>query len=245
MSGLRIDNLKVAYGENRVFDGFGISFEQNTVNVILGGSGVGKTTLLNVIAGLVPYSGSVSGADDNISYIFQKDRLIPAISVYKNLDLVLRNKIKDKNERKEKIEKMLVELEILSERDKLPTALSGGQAQRVSMARAFLYPSDILLMDEPFKALDIGLKSRLFSAFDKLLAESPKTVVFVTHDVEECLFAADRYFVLGGSPADVVLSGEIAVGRKQRKADMPELVSARARLFGVLGAYGSDGGAEN
>lgn len=223
MSGLRIDNLKVAYGENRVFDGFGISFEQNTVNVILGGSGVGKTTLLNVIAGLVPYSGSVSGADDNISYIFQKDRLIPAISVYKNLDLVLRNKIKDKSERKEKIENMLAELEILSERDKLPTAISGGQAQRVSMARAFLYPSDILLMDEPFKALDIGLKSRLFSAFDKLLAKSPKTVVFVTHDVEECLLPRTDILFSAGLPRTLCFRGRLPSAENKEKPICPNL----------------------
>ena len=163
MDGIEIRGLTIAYGEKRIFDGLDLSLRGGAVNVVLGSSGVGKTTLLNAVAGLVPHGGSIDMPQGGISYIFQKDRLIPGISVRKNLDLVLRSKIADKNERREKIDEVLRRLEISDQADKYPSELSGGQAQRVSMARAFLYPSSVLLMDEPFRALDLGLKLRLMA----------------------------------------------------------------------------------
>lgn len=237
MSGsFQISNLTVAYDGKTVFKDFSATFEKGRVNVILGGSGVGKTTLLNAVCKLVPYDGSITETSGGISYIFQKDRLIPTISVYKNLDLVLKSKIKDKAERKNRIENMLEKLEIASECDKLPSELSGGQAQRVSMARAFLCPSEILLMDEPFRAMDVGLKIRLVGALNALLAEYPRTVLFVTHDVEECLLAADTYTVLGGSPARIVAGGKISLHRAGRVGSEEELSSVRKELLSVLTA---------
>lgn len=238
MADIVIENLRVAYGGNVVFDGMDMTLKDGAVNVILGGSGVGKTTLLNAVSGLVPHGGTIRGADVGISYIFQKDRLIPSISVYKNLDLVLKNKIADKRERRVLIENMLAKLEILSEIDKFPGQLSGGQAQRVSMARAFLYPSGLLLMDEPFRALDAGLKIRLLREFGALLADSPRTVVFVTHDIEECLLAADAYFVLEGAPASIALHGVIDVPRGERKPSDAALASVRGALLKTLTGEG-------
>lgn len=237
MNGIRdiaVKGLEVAYGDRVVFAGFDAVFDGGKVSVILGGSGVGKTTLLNAVAGLVPYGGKIDGADCDVSYIFQKDRLIPHFSVYKNLDLVLKRKIPDKNERRRLIDAMLEKLEISDERDKLPRQLSGGQAQRVALARAFLYPSEILLMDEPFRALDHALKLRLAEQFRLLEKESPRTVIFVTHDIEECLLFADRYFVLAGAPANVVLTGEIAIPQEDRKAGGEETGAARAALYAAL-----------
>lgn len=96
MSDIVVSNLKCGYGDKVIFDGFDVTFKENAINVVLGGSGVGKTTLLNVLAGLKTYDGEISNVDGEVSYIFQKDRLIPTISVYKNLDLILRSVYKDK-----------------------------------------------------------------------------------------------------------------------------------------------------
>lgn len=237
---ITVKGLAVAYGDRVVFDGFDAAFAGGKVSVVLGGSGVGKTTLLNAVAKLIPYGGEVNGADGDVSYIFQKDRLIPHLSVYKNLDLVLRAKISDKNERRKRIDEMLARLEILSERDKLPRGLSGGQAQRVALARAFLYPSEILLMDEPFRALDYALKLRLFEQFSALEKESPRTVIFVTHDIEECLLLADDYYVLGGSPARITLSGSADIPREERKAGDTAAGEVRAALYDALSDKGGE-----
>ena len=163
-------------------------------------------------------------------------RLIPSISVHKNLDLVLRGVIRDKAERKERIAEMLKRLEIGDKAGKYPTELSGGESLRVAMARAFLFPSDVLLMDEPFRALDIGLKFRLLRALEGLLASSPRTVIYVTHDVDECVLAADRWTVLAGSPARVAAEGRVKVLRGERTLDVPDIAATRAEIFALLAA---------
>ena len=234
MSGVYVKGLRVAYDDKVIFENFDIDFQEGGINVILGGSGVGKTTLLNVLAGLVPYDGEVRGCEDGVSYIFQKDRLIPTISVYKNLDLVLRNEIKDKNKRKEEIDKILSLLEIEGEGKKLPTQLSGGQAQRAAMARAYLYPRKVLLLDEPFKALDTALKSRLLAKLVELNEREGRTVIFVTHAIDECLLCADKFFVLSSNPVRVSLAGNIKSDKKTRKLNDAESNEIRERLLEAI-----------
>ena len=234
MSAITVKNLCVKYGEQVVFDSFDATFEKGKINVILGGSGVGKSTLIGAIAGLVEHDGDVEGVDGGISYIFQKDRLIPSISVYKNLDLVLKSVYKDKEERKKRIEEMLEILEITECRDKRPNEISGGQAQRACMARAFLYPSEVLLMDEPFKALDTALRHRLFEWLFRLCEISPKTIIFVTHAIDECLLSADKYMVIGGKPANIVLEGKIDTDKRTRKLTDTNLVDIRNSLLGAI-----------
>lgn len=234
MSVVKIENLNVEYNSKPIFRNFSVSFCENSINVILGGSGVGKTTLLNVLSGLKDYDGVISGTDKGVSYIFQKDRLIPSISVYKNLDLILRAAEKDKSVRKKRIDDMLKILEISEQRDKLPSQLSGGQAQRVAMARAFLYPAEALLLDEPFRALDTALKSRLLTALCELNETNPRTVIFVTHAIDECLLAADCFYVLGGSPAEIICEGKIELPKNMRTIADERLNTPRNTLLRAL-----------
>ena len=241
MSDVSIKNLKCAYGEKTVFDGFDVTFAENKINVVLGGSGVGKTTLLNVLAGLKAFEGEVSGVDGGVSYIFQKDRLIPTISVYKNLDLILRGVCKDRHERKKAIENMANLVEISDVLHSLPSEISGGQAQRVAMARAFLYPSKVLLLDEPFKALDTALKSRLIKQLIALNRIEPRTVVFVTHAIDECLLCADEYFVFAKNPVEIVLDGKIESDKTERTLYDEDLQAHRNRLLCTLAGKSDEG----
>jgi NitT/TauT family transport system ATP-binding protein len=230
---LKIENLSLSYGENKVFYGLDLSFEEGSINVILGASGVGKTSLLNCIAGLLPFEGSIEG-NNRVSYMFQSDRLIGEITVQDNLELVLRKDIKDKTLRRAKIKDILETLEIGDSARKLPSELSGGQAQRVAMARAYLYPADILLMDEPFKSLDTALKARLLSNLVALNKKIPRTVVFVTHMIDECLMSGDRAIILSGNPAAVTFDEKIEASEKRTLSD-ENLQGVRARLLTALG----------
>lgn len=234
MRDICVKNLTCSYEQKTIFENFSVTFEQGKINVILGGSGVGKTTLLNAIAGIKTYEGQIEGCEGGVSYIFQKDRLIPSISVYKNLDLILKDVIKDKTERKKMIEQTADELEISDVLKSLPSKISGGQAQRVSMARAFLYPSDVMLLDEPFKALDTALKTRLIKQFAALQTKKQKTVVFVTHAIDECLLLADDYFVFDDSPVDIVLQGSIDSQKSERKLTDKNLEAERNMLLAAL-----------
>lgn len=234
MSDIRVKNFTCSYEQKTIFDNIDVTFEQGKINVILGGSGVGKTTLLNAIAGIKSYEGQIEGCEDGVSYIFQKDRLIPSISVYKNLDLILKGVVKDKVERKRMIEQTAVDLEIFDVLKSLPSEISGGQAQRVSMARAFLYPSDVMLLDEPFKALDTALKTRLIKQFAALQEKKNKTVVFVTHAIDECLLLADDYFVFDDAPVKIVLQGKINSKKSERKLTDKALEETRNSLLQAI-----------
>ena len=237
MSNLVIKDLNISYEDKVIFDSFNIEFEEKKVNVILGPSGIGKTTLLNSIAGILPYSGEIIGNDGGVSYIFQKDRLIPSISIYKNLDLIINAIFKDKKERAKKIDEMLELLEISDCKNKYPTQLSGGQLQRVAIARAFLYPSDVLLLDEPFKALDSSLKYRLIRELLKINSINPKTMIFVTHAIDECLLTADNIFVLDNSPASIIYSESISSNQLDRKLSDEDLDSIRKKLLNINENY--------
>lgn len=234
MSDIRVKNFTCSYEQKTIFDNFDVTFEQGKINVILGGSGVGKTTLLNAIAGIKSYEGQIEGCEGGVSYIFQKDRLIPSISVYKNLDLILKGVVKDKAERKTMIEQTADDLEISDVLKSLPSEISGGQAQRVSMARAFLYPSDVMLLDEPFKALDTALKTRLIKQFAALQEKKNKTVVFVTHAIDECLLLADDYFVFDDAPVKIVLQGKINSKKSERKLTDKALEETRNSLLQAI-----------
>ena len=234
MKDIIIKNFSCSYEQKTIFQNFDVTFEQGKINVVLGGSGVGKTTLLNAMASLKSYDGSIEGCEGGVSYIFQKDRLRPSISVYKNLDLVLKAVVKDKRVRKETIESTAETLEISDVLNSLPSELSGGQAQRASMARALLFPSDVLLLDEPFKALDTSLKARLINKFVALQRQSKKTVVFVTHAIDECLLCADNYFVFAANPVEVVLKGSILSEKQERKLTDKNLEDTRNQLLKAL-----------
>ncbi|MCM1557094.1 MAG: ABC transporter ATP-binding protein [Anaeroplasma bactoclasticum] len=177
------------YDEKVIFDHFNLEFPKDKITCILGESGVGKTTLLNMISGLTSYNGKIE-VDGKISYIFQEPRLILSLTVKENL------KFTSPEVTDEQIDEILLRLEILDKKDTYPAKLSGGEAQRVSIARAFLFDAPIILMDEPFSSLDLSLKYKLISYFSNLWNANKKTVVFVTHDIDEAVLLAEDILVL-------------------------------------------------
>lgn len=216
MKDIIFKNFSFSYPDKEIYKNFNTVFPGGKINVVLGASGVGKTTLLNALTGLSGFDGEIENMPKNVSYIFQSDRLVKTISVEKNLDFVLKNAISDKTARKNAIYDMAKLLEISDVLKRLPTEISGGQAQRVQMARAFLYPSEVMLLDEPFKGLDVSLKTRLIKKFLELWGRDGRTVVLVTHDVYDALLMGDKVFVLSGSPADIVYETELTVEKSER-----------------------------
>lgn len=216
MKDIIFKNFSFSYPDKEIYKNFNAVFFGGKINVVLGASGVGKTTLLNALTGLSGFDGEIENMPKNVSYIFQSDRLVKTISVENNLDFVLKNAIPDKTARKNVIYDMAKLLEISDVLKRLPTEISGGQAQRVQMARAFLYPSEVMLLDEPFKGLDVSLKTRLIKKFLELWGRDGRTVVLVTHDVYDALLMGDKVFVLSGSPADIVYETELTVEKSER-----------------------------
>ena len=184
---IEFKNVSKFYGENAVYKNFNFSIEEGAVTCILGESGSGKTTLLNMLAGLTPYLGEITPRV-KCSYVFQEPRLVPSLTVLGNLCLVCRDA--------DRIRTMLAAVGLEGREGAYPRELSGGQAQRVSLAPAFLYPSEVILMDEPFSSLDIALKVKMAALFLGLWRSEKRTAVFVTHEVDEAAMLANRVVVL-------------------------------------------------
>ena len=187
-----------------VLDDITIDFPANKTTCILGPSGCGKTTLLNIIAGILNKDrGEVVGFENkNISFVFQEDRLIEWKNVKDNISFVLKEK-KDKNEIETIVDKYLKLVNLEEYKYYYPRRLSGGMRQRISILRAFAYPSDLLLMDEPFKSLDINNKHIVMDFFKELKDKGNRTSILVTHDVEEAINLADSIVILSDKPTKV------------------------------------------
>lgn len=202
---LELHHISKSYGSLEVLNDLSIDFLEARINCILGPSGCGKTTLLNIIAGLSrPDQGGLNGfTGKEISYIFQEDRLLPWKSVKENIRFILQSKYTGA-ELERIIQKniSLIELEKFSEY--FPGQLSGGMKRRVSIARAFSYPSEIVLLDEPFKGIDISLKQNLMMSIQYLWESDRRTLIYVTHDIEEALSMGHRIFIFSGRPAEVI-----------------------------------------
>lgn len=180
-------NVTKKYGNLSVYSGFSLDIKEGEITCILGESGSGKTTLLNMMARLTEYTGEITPVR-KYSYVFQEPRLVQNLTVRGNLKLVCSDD--------DKISRMISAVELSDKADAYPVTLSGGQARRVSLARAFLYPSDAILMDEPFSSLDLRIKLKIARLFLDLWKAERRTAVFVTHDTDEALMLANRIVVI-------------------------------------------------
>lgn len=203
LENLQVNNLWLKRGSHQIFSDFSISFEAGKVTALLAASGAGKTSLLDYIAGLLePNQGSISGVGP-VSYLFQEPRLLPWYSLKKNVMLPIESLL-GKEVARQRSYDFLEAVELEEKSDSLPEHCSGGQRQRCAIARAFAFPSTILLMDEAFQAQDVKLKLHLMELTERLLEQEKRTALLVTHDVSEALALAHRVVVLTGSPLQVV-----------------------------------------
>ena len=180
-----LENITVNFDDKTVLENLSYKFCDNTVYALMGESGCGKTTILNVISGLVkPINGSISIDNDRISYVFQEPRLYDWLSATDNVALVM--DIPKKNAR-DKAKEILSALGLADSLSLFPFEMSGGMKQRVSIARALAYSPDVLLLDEPFKALDD--ETRLNTAKYIFSVMNGKTVIMVTHDERDVIYS--------------------------------------------------------
>lgn len=199
---LQIKDLSVSQEEKKLFSDFSLELKSNQIIGIKGPSGKGKTTLLNCIADVLPkdntfvITGSIQKKSNiKISYVFQEHRLIPFISVLKNVMLPL-EKIMTNDEAEQIAINYLKEFELLYKKDNFPNELSGGEKQRVSLARAFAYPSDLLLMDEPFQSQDLQKKQKLIMMTKNILQKESRAIIFVSHSEDELEQLCEKTFLL-------------------------------------------------
>jgi len=203
-------NLSFKYNEKPLFDNLNMSFgEDGKPLVILGPSGSGKTTLLKLLAGLLkPHGGEICFSTGEVApktaFMFQEPRLLPWFSVLGNVSLPLEKDF-GKEEGRARARHFLSLVGLAEKEGAYPLELSGGEAQRVSIARAFAWPAPVLLMDEPFQSLDIPLRISLMDLTLQLLEEEKRLLVAVTHNPDEAVYMGGRIIILG-NPGEGIVS---------------------------------------
>lgn len=187
---------------------------------VLGPSGSGKTTLLRILAGLIaPSSGSFKfghGEQPSIGMVFQQANLMPWRTVIQNIMLPLEIKGIAEGLARTKAMEMVELIGLTGFEDSLPRDLSGGMAQRVAIARALIHDPDLLLLDEPFGSLDALTRERMWNELSRIWQAKQKTVIMVTHSINESLFLADRVLVLTQRPGSVKLDLKVDIPRPRR-----------------------------
>lgn len=221
---IKLKKITKAYDNKIILKDFDLNIKANEITTILGPSGCGKTTLLRIISSLDrDFQGQVIGIDKNkLSFIFQEPRLLNWKTVYDNIAFV------SNDERI--IEEALSLVDLDQERNEWPKNLSGGMKQRVSIARAFSYPSSVLLMDEGFSGLDLKIKMDLIKYFLKLWQHVKKTVVFITHDIDEALLISDRVIQFSKAPMQVIHDIRLEMP-KENRLSQPNIINIKNELI--------------
>jgi nitrate/nitrite transport system ATP-binding protein len=234
---IEINNVTVSFktptGVYTAVKEISLNVRKGEIVALIGHSGCGKSTLMGTISGMVkPTSGEVIANGNVVSkpgpdrgIVFQNYSLLPWLSVYSNIYEAVDAALKDKTaaEKKTLVEKNLKMVNLWEHKDKLPGQLSGGMKQRVAIARAFAINPSILLLDEPFGALDALTKSNMHVELLKLwnLDNREKTIVIVTHDVEEAIFLSDRVVVMNNGPAATIKEiVDVPLPRPRNKKDI-------------------------
>lgn len=208
MSILNIENLSFSYEDSLILENINLSLERGERVSIVGSSGCGKTTLLKVIAGIeTNFTGDITSL--NTSYMPQKDLLLPWRDILSNILLPIELKKGDMEIGKEKALKYLKKVNLDEYWNKFPQELSGGMKQRVSFIRTLMSDCDILLLDEPFSALDAITKEDIQKWLLKLIQEFEKTMIFITHDINEAIFLSTRVLVCQNKPMNNLVQFKI------------------------------------
>lgn len=244
---IHTEDLTVSFdGVTPVFEGLNLAIEKGEFVTLVGVSGAGKSTLLRVIADLIPpFKGSVTvdtpedPARRAIAMVFQAANLMPWRKVKDNITLGLEGLAVSDTIKQERVRWTLDLVGLGDFADRWPYQLSGGQRQRIGIARGLAVDPDILLMDEPFGALDAITRTALQDELLRIWRETGKSILFVTHDIEEAVFLGDRVLLLGGKPAHIANEYRITIDRAERResdAFLQEVARVRSGLEKAIDA---------
>jgi NitT/TauT family transport system ATP-binding protein len=244
-SAISISSVSKVFGHGRAavaaLDHVSLDIAEGEFVCLLGASGCGKSTLLNLVAGLdQPTGGAVRVTAHGVGLMFQEAALFPWLTARGNVELALKLRNIPRNERRPRVDELLAMVHLSEFANKRPHELSGGMRQRVALARALAQDADVLLMDEPFGALDAMTRDRLHDELEALWRATHKTVLFVTHNVREAVRLGDQVVLLASHPGRVAATFTVDIDRP-RRIDSPAVATLAAEITDRLRAEVSDG----
>lgn len=244
MAELKVTDVTVSFDKTTIIEDISIELHEGELVSLLGTSGGGKTTLFNVISGLItPDKGKVeidgkdiTGKPGNVSYMLQKDMLLPYKTIEDNIALPLIIKGEKKNIAREKVGQFFKEFGIEGTQKKYPHQLSGGMRQRAALLRTYMFSKEVALLDEPFSALDTLTKSEMHRWYLDVMDKIKLSTLFITHDIDEAILLSDRIYLLTGAPGHIV--HEIMIHeprpRKQEFTLTEEFLNYKKKILELL-----------
>lgn len=226
---LKFNKIEKWFSDLCVLKDFSMDINREEIVCIIGPSGCGKSTVLNICSGILePSKGTIINNSSNISYVFQEDRLLPWKNVYDNVHIV------NSSSSKEQCLDLLKNVGLDGFEKHYPSQLSGGMRQRCSIARAFNFDADLLLMDEPLKSLDYTLRLNMIKHILNLWNRTKKNIIYVTHEIDEAILLGDKILVLSQRPSKVIKEFRISTSKDKRKLNDVGLVEIRNQIIGLL-----------
>jgi NitT/TauT family transport system ATP-binding protein len=230
---LTLTGVSKAYGSTVALDGVDLDVWRGELVCVVGASGCGKSTLLNLVAGLdAPSRGSVT-VEGRTALMFQESALFPWLTAAENVALPMRLAGVGRDERRARADDLLSAVHLAGQGDRRPHELSGGMRQRVALARALAQDDEVLLMDEPFGALDAMTRDLLHDELERLWKERGLTILFVTHNVREASRLGDRIVLLTSRPGRVAATFDVPLPRP-RRIEAPEVSAVAAGVTARL-----------
>lgn len=244
MAELKVTDVMVAYGENKIIEQVSLDLHEGELISLLGASGGGKTTLFNAIAGLqkveqgtVELNGEdITGEAGHVSYMLQKDLLLPYRTVEDNVALPLLLKGEKRAKARSMVGEYFAEFGLEGTQKKYPHQLSGGMRQRAALLRTYMFSKEVALLDEPFSALDTLTKSEMHKWYLGVMEKIHMSTLFITHDIDEAILLSDRIYLLTGKPGTI--TAEIVIQEpKPRRADFnltEEFLEYKKKILSLL-----------
>lgn len=239
---LEIENLCIEFENKIIVKDINLKVNKGELVSIVGVSGTGKSTIFNAVAGLIsPKYGNIYLNKENIvnkkgkvSYMLQKDLLLPFRTTIDNIALPLLIKGVNKEEAYKKINNYIDKFGLKNQEFKYPNKLSGGQRQRAALLRTYMFSSDMILLDEPFSALDFITKKNIHKWYMDIRKELNLTTLLITHDIDEAIYLSDKIYILASNGEYSTLSKEIEINIENRDNTSPEFNNIKRKILNLM-----------
>ena len=239
---LEIENLCIEFENKIIVKDINLKVNKGELVSIVGVSGTGKSTIFNAVAGLIsPKYGNIYLNKENIvnkkgkvSYMLQKDLLLPFRTTIDNIALPLLIKGVNKEDAYKKINNYIDKFGLKNQEFKYPNKLSGGQRQRAALLRTYMFSSDMILLDEPFSALDFITKKNIHKWYMDIGKELNLTTLLITHDIDEAIYLSDKIYILASNGEYSTLSKEIEINLENRDNTSPEFNNIKRKILNLM-----------